>query len=193
MTVLSHVWPLVPREIMIMVGTSNSYDPFTNTITFTHDVFNGQTTTAVAIAAHELAHASQNIKRFYLAQLVMAVCTFVLALVMPMPVAMLVVVSYFIIAWAHRIAMEIDASLVALRFIKKHPKFNYKIARLVLWCGLKTYLLPDYIFRIEREWCCRNKKKLCCFHVYLFNICIFGRKDGCWYVSIGLRTVWLKF
>ena len=137
-----HVWPLLPRAINVQIGARNKFDPFTNTLFFTNDVFNSQTTTAVAIAAHELAHVAQNIRLFYLAQLVMAVCSFVLALVMPVPVAMLVVVSYFIIAWAHRIAMEIDASLVALRFIKKHPKFNYKIARLVLWRALKTYLNP---------------------------------------------------
>lgn len=46
-------------------------------------------------------------------------------------------------------------------------------------------------FWIEREWCSREKGKLCCFHIHFFYCHLFGRKDGHWYVAIGLNTLWI--
>lgn len=47
------------------------------------------------------------------------------------------------------------------------------------------------IYYIEKEWCSREKKKLCCFHVHFFKYNVFGRKDGNWYMCLGNNTLWL--
>ncbi len=41
------------------------------------------------------------------------------------------------------------------------------------------------IIKVEYESC------KCCYHVYIFNCNVTGKKDGNWYISIVGKTIWL--